>query len=300
MKIASFFFFVLAFAFSTYAQPIIQDGSKLPQPGFSAPVSIGSGSIGSAGANQTWDFSGVTFAPIGSASVIDPATSPFISTYPSANYVYTLANTYSYFTASASMMEVNAYSITSPGNGVDMAPNPRTVLVFPFTFGSTTTDTWQKVGSSTNNVTLTYDAYGTLITPGQTYSNVVRIKESYGDGDDYQWYLLDPLMSILVYDHNANKFYLTAATPKASVRSEPAPADMVYFTEGRVNIRLADGQQIAGSTFRMFNILGATVLNTPLGEAISTLPLNTVNPGIYFYELNTGDGNVYRGRAIVQ
>lgn len=285
------------------AQPVISDGSKMPAPGFSAAVSAAmGGSIGNPGADQVWDFSAISFTPVGMMTVIDPATSPYASSYPDADYAYSFANTYTYVNTTAEKSEVAAYSITAPGSGADMSPNPRSVLSYPFTFGSSVTDTWQKVGSNPNEVTITYDGYGTLITPTTTYQNVVRVKESYGDGDDYQWYITDPLISIMVYDHNTNAFYHTAAAPKAQVAASRSLAASVYPNpaDRYLKIDLTGIELPHGATITIMDVAGRKLQTRVLTNAQTTLSIEHLNAGSYLYEIRSAGNVIKRGSVSVR
>ena len=210
-------FISIAISIDTFAQPVITDGNNIPAAGLSVPVSFAtpSSGVGNSGASQTWDFSSLSFSVIGTVAVITPSSSPIGSSFPTANHCQSLVgqNSYNFFSVLSTKMECLGYNISSPGSGNDYTPNPRTTLKFPFNYLDTETDTWQKVGGSVNNVTLTYDGYGTLITPTATYTNVVRIKEDYGNSAiDYQWYTLNPLMGVMIYDHNTNRLYFMGVT----------------------------------------------------------------------------------------
>jgi hypothetical protein len=123
---------ISAFSINAFAQPIISNGSNIPAPGFSAPLSMATptSGVGSAGTNQTWDFSLLSFTSLGTMNVITPSSSPIGSSFPTANFATSFSSTYSFFNAGSTKMEVQAYSITSPGSGNDFTPNPRTVLKF--------------------------------------------------------------------------------------------------------------------------------------------------------------------------
>lgn len=198
-------------SFNLLAQPVIPNANNMPAPGMIVPVSQTTvTNVGPGGANQTWDFSAAPFLPVGNAEVITPASSPIGSSFPNANYALSLQgqNNYSFFTKSATKLEVLAWTITTPGIGNDYSPNPKTVLKFPFNYMDSETDTWQKVGGSPSTVTISYDGYGTLVMPGATYTDVVRIKEDYGGASiDYAWFILNPLTQVAIFDHNNARLY---------------------------------------------------------------------------------------------
>jgi hypothetical protein len=281
------------------AQPTIPNGNNVPSPGYSAPISAAAASnIGTAGANQTWNFSALSFTSLGTLNIISPSSSTMSSSFPTANHAYTFAGTTSFFNVNASKMEAQAYSITSPGSGNDMSPNPRTVLQFPFNFNDVITDTWQKVGGAINTVTLTYDGHGTLIMPSITYSNVVRVKESYANGDDYQWYTLNPLISVLVFDHNTNTMYFTGATPtglktntaiSTDVKVFPNPAsDKLFMTHSN--------PQITNTTFCLHNLLGDKIYSVAIPAGGAQINIAGYPEGSYFYTITSEDGLIKSGK----
>lgn len=250
--------FCCPFYLAAVAQPVIPDASRLPQPGYTDPVSMATppsaSAVSAAGPNQTWDFSSYSYTSLGNMTVIDPASSPMAASFPNADYAYTLVGTTSFFQVSPGKFEVLAYSITSPGSGNDYSQNPRTILKLPFNFQESVTDTWQKAGGSVNNVTVTYDAYGTLITPTGTYSNVVRIKEDYGAGAiDYQWFLTDPLSPVMVYDHNNNRLIFVGASANAISETSRPNQVTIFPNPGKDFVMLKIGYTVELATVRIFN-----------------------------------------------
>lgn len=283
------------------AQPVIVNGNNVPAPGYTAVVSAAATSnFGTAGANQTWNFSALTFTPLGTANIISPSSSTMSSSFPTANYAYTFAGTTSFFNVSSAKMEAQAYSITSPGTGNDMSPNPRTVLQFPFNFNNVVTDTWQKVGGAVNTVTLTYDGYGTLMMPSMTYSNVVRVKEDYGNGSDYQWYILNPLMSVLAFDHNNNVMYFTGATPTGLQNRAADAYNITVFPNPAtdklvINSKINDNEN---NVAIIHNVFGQEILSVVLKAGENEIKLNDLTTGTYFYKIISNGVTIKTGKII--
>ncbi len=294
------------FTINALAQPAIQYTTNIPSPGFSAPVSTAmpTAGIGKSGANETWDFSSLSFTPVGTMNVIMPSSSPLGGSFPTANYAYSFAGTYSFFKISVGEMEVQAFSITKAGSGNDFSPNPRTLLKFPFNFSQIDTDTWQKVGGSTNNVILTYDGYGTLITPSKTYTNIVRIKEDYGNGAiDYQWYAINPLISILVFDHNTNSLYYTGASvsgvseqnnSNSSVDIYPNP-----FTT-TTTLKIISEAALKNTKLIIYDALGKEIKSMTVHTSEVSITRDGLGNGIYVYKLINNGDIVASGKLIIQ
>lgn len=301
---------ISAFAINAFAQPVISNGSNISAPGLTAPVSYGTASsgVGAAGANQTWDFSAISFSTLGTLTTIDPSTSAFAASFPTANYVYSFAGTYSYFNASSTKMEVLAYSITSLGSGNDFTPNPRTVLKFPFKYNDSLADTWQKVSGSTNNVTITYDGYGKLITPTSTYSNVIRVKEDYGSGVvDYQWYILNPLMSVLSYNNSSNTFYLTSATATIGITDQLSLETSVNLypnpVKDKLVIQLSDlpsQNNNLNLNLNLLNTFGQIIKQVSISSKQTNIELENISAGIYFYQIQDKRNILKTGKIIVE
>jgi hypothetical protein len=296
----------LAISLQAFSQPVIADGSNIPSPGLAAPVSFGTptAGIGSPGANQTWDFSLIPVTSVGTLNTIDPATSTFAASFPTADYAYELSGTYSYFALSASQMEVLAFSITSPGTGNDFTPNPRTILKFPFSYNDSQSDTWQIVSGSTNNVTITYDGYGTLFTPSAIYTNVVRVKEDYGSTVDYVWYITNPLMAVLHYKASSDKLYFTNATQITGIADQNSaqPSASLYPNPAKDNLTLQLSQlpTQADLELNVFNAFGQQLRQIPIHSLLTNIGLAGMSPGIYFYQLQNADHTLKTGKIIVE
>lgn len=299
-------FIAVACSVNAFAQPILTSGSNVPLPGSSFQIlgALAISGTGGPGANQTWDFSNNSFSILDTLIVINPSASPFASTYPSATYSYTFASTYTYLQASAGKMEALAYGITAPGSGNDFSPNPRTLTPFPFNFSDIATDTWQAVGGNTNNVTLTYDGYGTLITPAGTYSNVVRIKEDYGNNAiDYQWYQLNPFMNILAYSNNQNFLYHSKAigvTGVAETISLGMTVNVYPIPAGKsINFELPGFLEASSTQLNIYELTGKLVKNVHINSKNTIVNVEVIEPGIYFYSIQTGT-EITKGKIIIE
>ncbi len=188
------------------AQPVIHSSNVAPN--FEAELyftEIPAGfSVGPAGANQTWDFSSLgegTF--LGTQQAINAATSPFAAQFPQANYCYTMNSAFAdatmYFYHSLTPAKFEIYSLGYEGEvGEDYRPNPRTYVTFPYTFGTVFNDTFQRAtDAGPISQTVTYDAYGTLVMPFGTFTNVVRQKVTFEGNTNYAWFNVNPFYPIL-------------------------------------------------------------------------------------------------------
>lgn len=286
-----FLFIVFAvFSLHSSAQPVIENGNNLPTVGFTAPVSVATMSIanvGASGADQVWDFSGLTYTSAGTMEYIDPSSSPFGSSFPLATHAFSFAGTYTFLNNTASQQEALAFTISSPGSGNDYTPNPKTLLKFPFNYTESLTDGWQQVGDSPNSVTQTYDAYGTLITPTHTYTNVVRIHSDYGpEDDDYQWYTLDPLTFVAIFDNDINALYSIAGAQNTDISEQNSLGDLLLYPNP-ANDQLTLSGIALGSNIQVFDMTGRILQNIAKGN--TRLNIANLSEGMYLvYVENNG------------
>jgi hypothetical protein len=192
MKKHLLIFALFTSSLSLMAQPVILRSNMAPI-GFHSSFSIGATmDPGPAGANQTWDFSGIALTEAGTFALVDPATTPWVAQVGTSNYCYKVTPTgseaiYDYYDLQTSQMPKMAQGMNSTGG--EIFTDPKIDLKFPFNFGDSYFDEFAKTNGGTGNVTKTYDGYGTLITPDKTYHNVVRIHTVWDDLEwDYTWW----------------------------------------------------------------------------------------------------------------
>ncbi len=292
------------------AQTTIADASHMPAVGYTAPVSTATSSVlpGAGGTGITWDFSGISATTVATVTVIDPATSPYISTFPTADYCLKLAPSvgsalYDYNRSSATKNESLASSY-APGSGNDYTPNPETEIPFPFAYGNSVTDTFQKTGGSANTVIITYDGFGTLKTPFGTYNNVVRMKHDYGGTDvDYKWWTTSPLFIMAVYSGSSGSYTflggtttdvkpVTAAEGGTSIYPNPVQGDAVLTFNTSVGINSA-------SLF-LSDVTGKLMKTVPVTSRETNFTTIGMAPGIYFYRLVNDGANVAYGKVVIR
>jgi len=142
---------------------------------------------GNAGANQTWNFSGLQ--PMSGVPAVEyyylaPANTPYASSFPTANYAVKIdADTAIYGYAKK---ETNQYSFLGIKNQyiVQQYPNPDIQLKTPLSFNGNFQDDFTNYSDAGTGIIfygkgsrkVTYDAYGTLTTPAGTFQNAMRIK----------------------------------------------------------------------------------------------------------------------------
>lgn len=133
---------------------------------------------GNSGANQIWNFSALTTNTTGFNGTYTITTIPSSITaqYPNANIAYKFSYGYDIYKISNSSWQ--SYGHNSNFGTQLIYQDPADKLRYPFTFGDTYTDTFiYSQGSliSKRTSTVTADGYGTIILPGGTFSNVLRV-----------------------------------------------------------------------------------------------------------------------------
>jgi len=136
---------------------------------------------GTGGANHTWTFTGLVINNnLQTQNYIDPATTPYASSFPAATYALEQGGTYVYYksnTLGTFTEGIVSTTVTLP------YPDDEKMFVYPFTYTNTFSDYFS--GADTvagvnykryGQITTTGDGWGKLIINGRTYNNVLRVK----------------------------------------------------------------------------------------------------------------------------
>lgn len=165
-----------------FGQPVI---GYTPQPAFGTTFTVfainaAGVSPGNAGANQTWNFSGVQTLGQSTGTCTNPAQTPQAAFFPTATQATTFGSGNSFIkVTNTEISAVGSYD----GQSVFINSDPEKIFQFPFAYQQTFTDPWALSysfqGVTVNRkgtTTVTYDGYGTLVTPEITLQNVTRVK----------------------------------------------------------------------------------------------------------------------------
>jgi hypothetical protein len=237
---------------------------------------------GSAGENQTWNFSTLAVSQTGiPIEVIDPATVPT----DIAAYVPT-ANRWEKNSTGSKTGSYNAYLVSGTecallALGVyensDLVINylavynpPLAQIYFPTTYGNTYTDSVKVSSGPVVHATATYDGYGTLVTPFGTYTNVLRARSVSDNGHIvYGWCTSNPYLSILTITDSIrvsinNLEPSSVLTPKAMHLAGIAKAMVPMAGTFDLLGRLQKTVLSAGSNAFIFNGRNGAVLLTKM------------------------------------
>jgi len=180
-------YLLLTFAFAvaiSHAQPTLTDANSSPVIGQSferktfTPVT---GQEGSAGANQTWDWGSLDedFSAIG--DYVSPVGTAHAADHPTATACLVMAGATEYDRSDNT--GIFRLAFYNPGQQTEQVYDvPTKFLSYPFSLNSTYTTSYHAniigpgfSGTQTGDMTVTADAWGTLITPAGTFTNVLRV-----------------------------------------------------------------------------------------------------------------------------
>jgi hypothetical protein len=187
MKLKSILFCALLFINTAKlkAQTPILDSTVCITVGDLAQINVINNALsipsGNAGVAQTYDYSVLpSFNSNYEILGIDNLTSPFGNTYPSANATVSWSSFgspyYHFLLSDTSYIYLGGGGSFGDYQYVDTYQQ----LKFPFTYNDSYTDTFVAIsntgGYRAGTVTVSGDGYGTLLVPGQTFNDVLRVK----------------------------------------------------------------------------------------------------------------------------
>lgn len=139
---------------------------------------------GPSGANQTWDFSGLSSSVALPGTLEDPANTPFAGQYPNADMIGVFPDVFGTQYYIYDHQSDGVYTLGLELEGLVSQPysNPRRDLASPLSYLDAYSDSayFQSeslgfVTEGASNFVAEVDGYGTLITPEGTFENVLRL-----------------------------------------------------------------------------------------------------------------------------
>lgn len=304
-----FYFLPIIFCFFSFAQPVL-NASDFPTS-FSAQAqraSTAGFTNGSPGMNQVWDFSTIDLIPRNYFMKVVPSTSvPFSSEIPNVNYFYEFDDnglfSYNMYNLNSESFEYLFYFET--GTFQDYSGNSSIDFKFPYTYGMDYTDTYQSSSpsSSIRTVNRVYDAYGTLLTPFGTFTNVIRQKTIGSSGVAYyNWMTTNPFQIILqgnfeegdfVYFWKANNLSTEDYKRESfSVFPNPTNGDFIIKNMNRFNEK---------AFLTIYNVLGNKVTeNRVIENDFQNLSLKEFSSGLYFVKVFDENNQVIFSEKIIK
>ena len=286
-------------AISIYAQPTLQSTNLQTGIGFDiySLNNVTAPELTPAGANQTWDLRTATLGTLaGHLDFVDPATTPYASTYPTSNFAmkFTVSGAVSYnfdhYTSSVwEEMVLNAGT-----GGLQTFSNNRTIVPFPFTFNQSDTDIYQKNGQSSHFIVHHYDAYGTLRLSTGDITNLIRDNNSddgAGTGGILLWQT-SPIAPVLQADNTGVKLYI-ASNPSGINESAKGLSFHLYPNPATTELRIMSERPI--DQIEIVDMSGRTLITT----AQSVIDIADLASGIYLVRASI-HGTVETSRFVRQ
>lgn len=324
------FLFCLVFisTFGTKAQYMITSASNpvagdiegyvdIYPTGLSAPAS---------GTNKIWNYSNITFINISSAS---SSTYVPISSVPN----YSLFNgatigqcygpyNYDVYKINTSTRDYLGIAATSATNCLVLS-NSMTLLKLPFTYGSSYFDTFDyNIAGDilTGSITIVGTGTGTLILPGFTINNVLKVSLTYNQIDIYPTSTFTTNGLQEIFYSSISKFPLFTINTSTIIQSSTSSVDISAKVNNVVALGVGIKESSIDDNFSIFpnpvntkaisvsfnnkgestvnlillNTLGQIVIensfdNLQTGENKVTLDLKTIPAGIYYLQIKTND-----------
>ena len=178
------------------------------------------------GENVIWNFGKTKFKANGDeVYVVNPKDVNINKSFPDATHVKKVMHggesiVYEFLKIQGDKYEYLGNVVTDQSFNVTKYSDTQTILKLPFSFGETFNDVFESNVGNPLIVTTSYDAYGTLILPFGTYTNVALVKCVYDYGvTEYKWYQTGPYIRLLATQVEHPDYTYTVA-----FRNELSPA----------------------------------------------------------------------------
>jgi hypothetical protein len=296
MKTSYMVLLLLFSSMGTSAQPIL-NASDFPENYSAVVYTINNTGLspGNSGKDQVWDFSNLTlpFEPAGSYIVVPPWYSPDIDAFPTANFCAEISfidlvgpdEIYYMYNITPTAIE---FLGTSSYWGVVLYTDPYIYFQFPYFFGSTISDTYIDNFSAVSSMSSSYDAYGTLITPFGTYTDVIRDKRTENGNTYYRWFTTNPFSILMEGNFSTNGLvHIFNNTTVLSVNENNKMPFAVYPNPANSTLNV---QFPANATFDKIiitDLAGKTVIQQV--QNLNQVTIQDLAKGIYIIHAFAGD-----------
>lgn len=298
------FVLLLTAGFFAVAQPVVTSASFQDFSVRAHAITDLTGiTVGNAGANQTWNYNEVVpEEPYVYLRSIPGSSAPAHTEIPDANYFQEVSfilddviyQSYSFAKITSSSYEAlgNIYS-SGEFEGYLVTP----VIPLPLSYTNSYVSTEQLTSDPTpTSSTSTYDAYGTLVTPYGTFTNVVRLKDVDESSTSYSWYRFDPYTPLMSIEISNADGLVTDATiwestpPLATNQVMAVDAKISVFpnpTKNILNLRLPANTTIDKITIT--DLTGKTVQEQ--SQYKETVNVENLADGIYVLQATSGNNS---------
>lgn len=312
-----------------FSQPTITYNGNCPQIGDVFFQSYFDEQVdpGPSGENQNWVFSTINISETGVYEAMDPSETPFGNIFTESNIAFHINNQESYnYEYNTSTESVNyGTGFNSKDQLIIHYSNPSTLMIFPFSYNNTFSDTYfgsytfeglETHESGTSNVIA--DGWGSITTPNATYNNVLRVKTEREHIDsvfmedmflyatninytDYAWYapnLKSPVFAITLSNCTGvcdTVGYYTTSTQQVVNIEDNIEDFKVYPNPASDKILVSFiTNRINKISISIVDLMGREIMQYQK-DVISSglqsfdLPLNTLENGLYFVKIDNGN-----------
>lgn len=260
------------------------------------------------GNGVTWNASGLTRetgTPQINMIYESPSKTPHGSLYPKSNYsrydpALTSVLSYGYFNFSSdSIVKVGDYS---PSTEHEIYTNPDKLMIFPFAFGQSFTDSYAKTNYSnatnissyqTGTRTTNFAGFGTLVLPQGSFSNVALIAElrtnSLGpNSPTFTWYDISNGKQLLMYHENNGSVTI------AYNIDAPTSIDKIDYSNNNIELYPNPATSTLNITCNLsiekaeiYNLAGMLQSTNMINKSID---ISALGAGIYFVKVYSENG----------
>lgn len=276
------------------------------------------------GSNVTWDASALVVqpgTPVVHLSYNSTAAAPNGSLYPASNYTQydpaltTMIGCNYFFFSADSVCRIGSYE---PNGAHEIFQNPDKQMIFPFSYGQSFSDTYQKTNYSdattvssnqSGSRTVSFNGFGTLILPQGAFSNVALISEmrtnSLGPNSYYySWYSVSDGRRLLYRSENGSSITtaMTADLVTGLAREERAVSAGLFPNpishEGI--LKISSESPVREGVLVIYNGLGGEIRSFPVSGSETRILREGLSSGLYLYTVKGNGKTLVTGKLIIQ
>jgi FlaG/FlaF family flagellin (archaellin) len=296
---------LLSFTIHSHSQPVLNAldfPASYSATGFFSFNATGF-TNGASGANVVWDYSAITPVSPGTVYSIVPVSEANASfTFPTANFcekfVTNGQTTYNLYVLDNQSLQLVGAISTFVANYYD----PATQFQFPYTYQNTFTDTEWQLGSPTppEPVTRTYDAYGTLILPNGTYTNVIRQKITPSTaGIEYHWYGTNPYRLLMIGNLDFN-YVVIFGESQLSRDQDSLASFRLYPNPTSDAFSIATSTANEGLTVKIHDVLGKLLFQNDNYIPDTAINIQDYPKGVYIVTVTDIESNQLLTKKVVK
>jgi hypothetical protein len=282
---------------------------------------------GSAGTNQTWNFSSLASTSTKNYTVGLPSATPYAASFPNASFQINDGTEFEFFSTTS-----NVLSSEGVVDNIGTQPNTdkETAMVFPSIYTTTFSDSWGGMmtvssisGTRTANTNVMYDGYGTLTTPAGTFTNVTRfhVFRDISDAtsfltvtrahDEYRFYSPSYMGSLLtIYTRTSSvapavtgsMYQAVAAGPVGVSEYSKGNSVIVAYPNPASDVLKLEAVMDRAVNVEFFDFQGRMLYSekVPEGESPVELNVSELAEGLYFVRVYTVNGRIENKKVLIR